>query len=101
MGSSSWGLSRSSRRGITPDRYLQFGDAALDFLKGLKGQDLEVSLSSLGISCDALRAGEQTIAITVDPERSAALVAKAKSSPGVVAALLEGPRLLQRLVAAP
>jgi hypothetical protein len=61
-------------------------DAALDFLKGLKGQDLEVSLSSLSISCDALRAGEQTISITVDPERSAALIAKAKSSPGVVAA---------------
>src|SRR5205809_627345 len=34
-------------------------DAALDFLKSLKGQDLEVSLSSLTVSCDALRAGEQ------------------------------------------
>src|SRR3979490_2465158 len=33
-------------------------DAALDFLKGLKGQDLEVSLNSLAVSCDALRAGE-------------------------------------------
>lgn len=61
-------------------------DAALDFLKGLKGQDLEVSLSSLSVSCDAIRAGEQTIHINLDPERSAALVAKAKSSPGVVAA---------------
>ncbi len=61
-------------------------DAALDFLKGLKGQDLEVSLSSLSVSCDAMRAGEQTININIDPERSAALVAKAKSSPGVVAA---------------
>ena len=36
-------------------------DAALDFLKGLKGQDVEVSLSSLTVTCDALRAGEQTI----------------------------------------
>ena len=61
-------------------------DAALDFLKGLKGQDLEVSLSSLSVSCDALRAGEQTISINIEPERSAALIAKAKSSPGVVAA---------------
>ena len=61
-------------------------DAALDFLKGLKGQDLEVSLSSLSVSCDAMRAGEQTIHINIDPERSAALIAKAKSSPGVVAA---------------
>ena len=61
-------------------------DAALDFLKSLKGQDLEVSLSSLSVSCDALRAGEQTININVDPDRAAALIAKAKSSPGVVAA---------------
>ncbi|HYI26709.1 MAG TPA: hypothetical protein VD863_02570 [Bradyrhizobium sp.] len=61
-------------------------DAALDFLKGLKGQDLEVSLSSLSVSCDAMRAGHQTIHINVDPERSAALVAKAKASPGVIAA---------------
>jgi hypothetical protein len=61
-------------------------DAALDFLKSLKGQDLEVSLSSLTVSCDALRAGEQTINLTVDPDRAAALIAKAKSTPGVVAA---------------
>ncbi|MGB8605572.1 hypothetical protein [Bradyrhizobium sp.] len=61
-------------------------DAALDFLKGLKGQDLEVSLNSLTVSCDALRAGEQTINISVDPDRATALIAKSKSSPGVVAA---------------
>src|SRR5258708_6830764 len=36
-------------------------DATLDFLKGLKGQDAEVSLSSLSASCEALRAGEQTV----------------------------------------
>ncbi|MEH2506157.1 hypothetical protein V1290_004968 [Bradyrhizobium sp. AZCC 1578] len=61
-------------------------DAALDFLKSLKGEAVEVGLSSLSISCDALRAGEQTINLTVDPERAAALIAKAKSMPGVVAA---------------
>jgi hypothetical protein len=61
-------------------------DAALDFLKSLKGQAVEVSLSSLTVSCDALRAGEQTITIAVDPDRAAALIAKAKSVPGVVAA---------------
>jgi hypothetical protein len=61
-------------------------DAALDFLKSLKGQPVEVSLSSLTVSCDALRAGEQTITIAVDPDRAAALIAKAKSAPGVVAA---------------
>ena len=61
-------------------------EAALDFLKSLKGQDLEVALSSLSVSCDALRAGEQTININVDPERSAALIAKARAAHGVVAA---------------
>src|ERR1700712_659400 len=61
-------------------------DAALDFLKGLKGQNVEVSLNSLGVSCDALRAGEQTINLAVDPDRAAALVAKAKATPGVVSA---------------
>jgi hypothetical protein len=59
-------------------------DATVDFLKGLKGQDVEVSLSGLAVSCDALRAGQQTINISVDPDRAAALVAKAKSTPGVV-----------------
>src|SRR5436305_432289 len=61
-------------------------DAALDFLKSLKGEAAEVGLSSLAISCDALRAGEQTINLTTDPERAAALIARAKAMPGVVAA---------------
>jgi hypothetical protein len=61
-------------------------DAALDFLRGLKGQDVEVSLGSLTISCDALRAGQQTINMSADPDRAAALIAKFKSVPGVVAA---------------
>jgi hypothetical protein len=61
-------------------------EAVLDFLKSLKGQEVEVGLSSLTVSCDALRAGEQTINLTVDPERAAALIDKAKASPGVVAA---------------
>ncbi|HEV7636028.1 MAG TPA: hypothetical protein VGO54_11400 [Bradyrhizobium sp.] len=61
-------------------------DAAPDFLKGLKGQELEVALSSLAVSCDALRSGEQTISMNVDPDRAAALVAKFRSQPGVVAA---------------
>ena len=61
-------------------------DAAADFLKGLKGQDLEVSLSGLAVTCDALRAGEQTVNIQVDPDRAAALITKAKATPGVVTA---------------
>ncbi|UFZ03498.1 hypothetical protein LQG66_30435 [Bradyrhizobium ontarionense] len=61
-------------------------DAVLDFLKSLKGQDVEVSLASLIVTCDALRAGEQTISMTVDPERAGALIAKARTMNGVVTA---------------
>jgi hypothetical protein len=61
-------------------------EAAADFLKSLKGQDVEVSLSSLAVTCDVLRAGEQTITLSTDPERTAAMIAKFKSAPGVVAA---------------
>ena len=61
-------------------------DAALDFLKSLKGEAVEVSLSSLSISCDALRAGQQTISLTADPALAPALLAKVKAMPGVVAA---------------
>jgi hypothetical protein len=61
-------------------------DAATDFLKSLKGEAVEVALSSLSIGCDALRAGEQTINLSVDPERAAALLARFKAMPGVTAA---------------
>ncbi|WP_315754665.1 MULTISPECIES: hypothetical protein [unclassified Bradyrhizobium] len=61
-------------------------DAVTDFLKSLKGENVEVSLSSLIVSCDALRAGEQTISMTVDPERAGALIAKARTMNGVVTA---------------
>lgn len=61
-------------------------EAALDFVRSLRGQSVEVSLSSLSVSCDALRAGEQVINLALDPERAADFVAKAKTYPGVVAA---------------
>jgi hypothetical protein len=61
-------------------------DAATDFLKSLKGQDVEVTLASLSVGCDALRAGEQTINMSVDPERASAQLAKFKATPGVTAA---------------
>jgi hypothetical protein len=61
-------------------------EAALDFLKSLKGEATEVSLNSLSVSCDAMRAGQQTISLTVDPALAPALIAKAKAMPGVVAA---------------
>ncbi|HLZ03262.1 MAG TPA: hypothetical protein VKR55_14075 [Bradyrhizobium sp.] len=61
-------------------------DAAADFLKSLKGQDVEVSLNSLEVTCDALRSGQQSLNLSVDPDRAADLIAKAKSAPGVLAA---------------
>ncbi|WP_342737938.1 hypothetical protein [Bradyrhizobium sp. B117] len=61
-------------------------DAATEFLKSLKGQDVEVTLASLSVGCDALRAGEQTINMSVDPERAAALLGKFKAMTGVTAA---------------
>ncbi|QPF91007.1 hypothetical protein [Bradyrhizobium commune] len=60
-------------------------DAATDFLKSLRGQDVEVTLASLSVGCDALRAGEQTVNMSVDPERAAALLAKFKAMSGVTA----------------
>lgn len=90
--------SRTSDEGITPapKDFTQVSpeaiavkvklDAATDFLKSLKGQDVEVTLSSLSIGCEALRAGEQTINMSVDPERAPALLAKFKSMPGVTSA---------------
>ncbi|RJF68451.1 hypothetical protein [Rhodopseudomonas palustris] len=61
-------------------------ESAGDFLKTLKGQPLQVSLSSLSIGCDALRAGTLVINLTTDPAHAAAVIAKAKSFPGVTAA---------------
>ena len=60
-------------------------DSALDYLKSLKGQDVEVVTNSLGVTCDALRSGVQTINLAVDPDRAPGLIAKAKATPGVVA----------------
>src|ERR1700753_780062 len=60
-------------------------EAVADFLKSLKGQDVEVSLSSLSVTCDVLRAGEQTLTLSADPDRAAGLIAKFKQAPGVVA----------------
>jgi len=61
-------------------------ETAPDFLKSLKGQEIEVATNSLAVTCDALRSGVQTINLSVDPDRAAALIARAKAMPGVVAA---------------
>lgn len=61
-------------------------ESVLEFLKSLKGEALEVSVASLSTSCDELRAGEQTINLTADPERAGALIARIKAAPGVALA---------------
>jgi hypothetical protein len=61
-------------------------ESAMDFLKSLKGQDVEVTLSSIAVTCDALRLGYQSINLAADPERAPALIGKFKSAPGVLAA---------------
>jgi hypothetical protein len=61
-------------------------DAAADLLKGLRGQNVEVALNSLEVTCEALRAGAQVIDINVDPERAPSLIARLKTLPGVIAA---------------
>lgn len=61
-------------------------EAALDFVRSLRGQSVEVSLTSLSVGCDALRRGEQVINLAVDPERAADFIAKTRGYPGVVAA---------------
>lgn len=61
-------------------------DAVADLLKGLRGQNVEVALGSLEVTCEALRAGAQVIDINVDPERAPSLIARLKAVPGVIAA---------------
>lgn len=61
-------------------------ESVLEFLKSLKGEALEVSVASLSTSCDELRAGEQTINLTADPERAGPLIARIKAAPGVALA---------------
>lgn len=61
-------------------------EGVVDFVNGLRGQNVEVSLSSLLPSCTELRKGEQVVRMNVDPERAAEFVAKIKSAPGVIAA---------------
>ncbi|MGO4712393.1 hypothetical protein [Bradyrhizobium sp. 2TAF24] len=61
-------------------------EGVLDFVNGLRGQNVEVSLSSLLPSCTELRKGEQVVHLNINPERAAEFVASMKSAPGVTAA---------------
>jgi hypothetical protein len=55
-----------------------------DFVKSLRGEHVQVALYSLAASCAELRSGEQTIRLSVDPERAQALIAKLKTQPDVI-----------------
>ena len=54
-----------------------------DFLKALRGENVKLQTFSIAPSCDALRRGYLDVQVDVDPERAQALIAKAKSIPGV------------------
>ena len=60
-------------------------EAVTDFVKGLRGTNVYVSKTSLIASCDNLRAGTQTIRMSVNPEAASATIAQLKGRPGVVA----------------
>lgn len=60
-------------------------DAVAEFVKGLRGTNITVSKDSLIANCDSLRAGTQTIRMSVNPEMAAATIAQLKGKPGVVA----------------
>jgi hypothetical protein len=61
-------------------------EAALDFVKSLRGENAKVAYYSLVQDCAVLRGGHQVVKLDVDVERAPALIAKLKSAPGVVAA---------------
>jgi len=57
-----------------------------DVLKALRGEKVQIQAYSIAPSCDALRRGHLNVQVDVDPERATALVAKARSLPGVTKA---------------
>lgn len=58
-------------------------DAVPDFIRSLRGRGILVSRNSLATGCDSLRAGHQTIQMTVNPAAAAETVAQLRAQPGV------------------
>jgi hypothetical protein len=58
-------------------------DAVPDFIKNLRGRGILVSRNSLATGCDSLRAGHQTIQMTVNPLAAAEAIAQLRAQPGV------------------
>jgi hypothetical protein len=61
-------------------------EALPDFVKALKTETVKVAYYSLVQDCPVLRTGQQVVKFDVDVERAPALIAKLKSTPGVLAA---------------
>jgi hypothetical protein len=61
-------------------------DDVADFVKKLRGRNVEVSLGSLLPTCTELRKDQQSVRMNIDPERAADFVTQLKSEPGVLAA---------------
>ena len=61
-------------------------EAVVDFVRSLRGENIQVALYGLIASCAELRSGEQVLRLTVDPERAPGVVEKLRAQPGVVAA---------------
>lgn len=76
--------------------------AVLDFVKSLRGENMQVALYGLIASCAELRSGEQVLRLTVDPERAQATLDSLSSRPGVVAAgWTEGAMDMERTIRFP
>jgi hypothetical protein len=77
-------------------------DAIVEFVKGLRGENLQMALYGLIASCTELRSGEQVLKLTVDPERALAVIEKLRGQPGVVAVgWTEGNMDMERTVRFP
>jgi hypothetical protein len=56
------------------------------FVNSLRGQTVEISLTSLLPTCTELRKGEQIIRMNIDPEKAPDFIAKMKNTSGIIAA---------------
>jgi hypothetical protein len=61
-------------------------EAVTGFVNGLRGQNIEVSLTSLLPSCTELRKDEQVVHLNIDPDRASDFVARMQSTSGIIAA---------------
>ena len=64
----------------------------------LREQNVRLSRGSFNVDCNVLRKGNHVVSLQIDPERAAALLAKAKSMPEAVAAGYSGAANQNRAV---